>query len=266
MLSWLTPLDLHTELINRASNEKCFSMLRFGDGEYCVCKYVVGCKDIPEQDFREKFERWFGKEKVDSLSLAELKGLGQAIFNAYMGCDLLGIPCFKEAYSYPKWKGVDEFVNKFFSGKKTFYFYDIFTLWKKHKTFQKILEKSKEVVLITSRNIADKVRERFKTPSVWSMFIPPEHFMWKPNAVIQNEISTKKEPHYPTRYLQILKTINASSFTNKLCLVGAGGLGKIYCNEISLRGGIALDIGAMFDGWAGFPTRPYLLPIEDYQL
>jgi len=40
------------------------------------------------------------------------------------------------------------------------------------------------------------------------------------------------------------------------CFVVAGGLlGKIYCERIRQLGGIALDIGAVADGWMGFNTR-----------
>jgi len=38
----------------------------------------------------------------------------------------------------------------------------------------------------------------------------------------------------------------------KLFLVGAGFLGKIYCDLIKRHGGIALDVGSMMDRWAGF--------------
>jgi hypothetical protein len=38
-------------------------------------------------------------------------------------------------------------------------------------------------------------------------------------------------------------------------LVGAGVLGKIYCDEIKARGGVALDIGSILDSWANIPSR-----------
>ena len=39
-------------------------------------------------------------------------------------------------------------------------------------------------------------------------------------------------------------------FPGAVFLVGAGALGKIYCQWIKERGGIALDIGSMCDAWA----------------
>jgi hypothetical protein len=40
-------------------------------------------------------------------------------------------------------------------------------------------------------------------------------------------------------------------------LVAAGFLGKIYCDDIRQRGGIALDIGSLADYWMGYVTRSY---------
>ena len=40
-------------------------------------------------------------------------------------------------------------------------------------------------------------------------------------------------------------------FPGALFLVGAGAFGKIYCHWIRDRGGIAVDIGSLFDSWAG---------------
>ena len=38
-------------------------------------------------------------------------------------------------------------------------------------------------------------------------------------------------------------------------LVGAGVLGKIYCDRIKARGGVALDVGSILDSWAMIPSR-----------
>ena len=39
-------------------------------------------------------------------------------------------------------------------------------------------------------------------------------------------------------------------------LVGAGALGKAYCEAVRQQGGVAVDIGSGFDGWAGVMSRP----------
>ncbi|MEO8927278.1 MAG: hypothetical protein ABI306_08955 [Caulobacteraceae bacterium] len=42
-------------------------------------------------------------------------------------------------------------------------------------------------------------------------------------------------------------------------LVAAGFLGKIYCEIVRERGGVAIDIGSLADYWMGFATRRYRL-------
>ena len=44
---------------------------------------------------------------------------------------------------------------------------------------------------------------------------------------------------------------------NRLVLVGAGYAGKIIVREAAKRGGVALDLGSMFDHWMGAHTRSY---------
>ena len=45
-------------------------------------------------------------------------------------------------------------------------------------------------------------------------------------------------------------------FPGMLYLVGGGLYGKLYCQLIKAQGGIALDLGSLFDAWLGIPSRP----------
>ncbi|RKX65082.1 MAG: hypothetical protein DRP42_05360, partial [Tenericutes bacterium] len=45
-------------------------------------------------------------------------------------------------------------------------------------------------------------------------------------------------------------------FPGMLYLVGGGLYGKLYCQLIKSQGGIALDLGSLFDAWLGIPSRP----------
>lgn len=62
------------------------------------------------------------------------------------------------------------------------------------------------------------------------------------------------EPHFPDRYLELLETLEPA-FPGQLFFVGAGICGKIYCDVIARRGGVALDIGAVCDAWLGLSSR-----------
>lgn len=62
-------------------------------------------------------------------------------------------------------------------------------------------------------------------------------------------------PHFPDRFDELLDTL-APAFPGQVFFVGAGICGKIYCDLIAERGGIALDVGAVCDAWLGIATRP----------
>ena len=67
-------------------------------------------------------------------------------------------------------------------------------------------------------------------------------------------------PHFPDIFDRLRRDI-VVPFPGALFLVGAGLLGKIYCHWIRQRGGVALDIGAMADAFAGFNTRASIAAI-----
>jgi hypothetical protein len=60
--------------------------------------------------------------------------------------------------------------------------------------------------------------------------------------------------HFPTVFERLRANIDVR-WPGEIFLVGAGFLGKIYCGWVKQRGGIALDIGSVFDLWAGESTR-----------
>ncbi len=70
----------------------------------------------------------------------------------------------------------------------------------------------------------------------------------------------QKSIHFPDMFEKICENINVE-YPGMLFLVGAGLIGKGYCDIIKRKGGIALDIGALIDCWVGIYSRPKV--IED---
>ena len=56
-----------------------------------------------------------------------------------------------------------------------------------------------------------------------------------------------EEAHYPAVYERTLAAIDQHIAPGDLVLVGAGILGKIYCEAVRQRGGIAVDVGSILD-------------------
>jgi hypothetical protein len=81
---------------------------------------------------------------------------------------------------------------------------------------------------------------------------------------VTREASTSSElPHYPDRYEELRHGLHVP-FKGAVFLVGAGPLGKVYCHWIRERGGIALDIGSLFDAWAGIASRQRIAKLFRY--
>ena len=70
---------------------------------------------------------------------------------------------------------------------------------------------------------------------------------------VQGELRDTGEiltPHFPDGFEELRETLHVP-YPGALFLVGAGVFGKIYCHWIKQRGGVAVDIGSIFDSWAG---------------
>lgn len=65
------------------------------------------------------------------------------------------------------------------------------------------------------------------------------------------------EPHFPDRAQQLIDSLKV--FPGQVFLIGAGICGKVYCDQIALRGGIAIDVGAVCDSWLGLLSRPLVM-------
>jgi hypothetical protein len=62
------------------------------------------------------------------------------------------------------------------------------------------------------------------------------------------------EAHWPIGYARIMARIETVG-PGDLVLVGAGVLGKAYVAGAARRGAVAIDMGSVFDGWAGIISR-----------
>lgn len=81
--------------------------------------------------------------------------------------------------------------------------------------------------------------------------------------LIKGEASSEKDrkgcesslrPHFPDTFQHLIDEIEVP-YRGALFVVGGGLLGKIYCNVIKEKGGIALDLGSILDAWAGAKSR-----------
>jgi hypothetical protein len=75
----------------------------------------------------------------------------------------------------------------------------------------------------------------------------PAQYIFRENAVSKR--------HYPDRFNEIIEFIRNEINPQDVVLIGAGILGKIYCHEVKVAGGIAIDLGSLFDAMVGIDSR-----------
>lgn len=235
-------MNLTTEdIFNVLKTKRPVSIVRAGDGEKIVLesnqdlvKYQLCLKSV--------MVRQMGYEPI----MSDVEGVRQNLITAYQGADIIGLPAqqnLKNLNSH--WRGVEAVVkplaktNKFCS---TDIGYDLLY----SGMLDEWLTGQKQVVYISCRDIDQQLKDRFGIKIVNSYIIPPE---------AKFTSGYEGERHYPDMFNKIEWWLDAARCKGVPCLVGAGVIGKIYCNWMRNRGGIAIDLGAVFDLWAGFSTR-----------
>jgi hypothetical protein len=246
---YLTKKQIEDSIIQKIKDKRPLSLIRLGDGEFHVIKYPLQTK---EKLCRARIGRWFD---ADDLTRKEIMSIRNQIHRACQNADVLGIPSIGELKRYPKWKYFVKTCNRykiFKPNQKHFYFYHIIGL-----DYKKILKDVDELYCITCRNIGSKIENNFNIKKVITYLIRGEKYAFTSNLK-SNYIKWNGTNHFPDDYLKIIDWLSSTHTQGKVFLVGAGGLGKIYCNIIKKYGGVGIDVGALFDGWAGVMSRPYL--------
>jgi hypothetical protein len=119
--------------------------------------------------------------------------------------------------------------------------------------YGELLDGVKEIVLVSCHpGLADWISNRFGLRIAGHILVPPDR--------VSAPLLRSRTPE--TRTLpQILDAVTAEMGDlprGRLVLVGAGYPGKLLTGIARERGGIALDLGSIFDYWLGLNTRSYL--------
>ena len=229
------------DIFNVLNTNRPVSIVRAGDGEKIV---LDSNKDLLSYQLCVKsvMVRQMGYEPI----MSDVEAIRQNLISAYGGADIVGLPMQKNLADLNKhWKEVENVVkpltktNKFCS---TDIGYDLLY----SGALKEWLTGKRQINYISCRNIDEQIKDRFKVKIVNSFIIAPE---------AKFTSGYEGERHYPEMFNKMEWWLDAAKCSGVPCLVGAGVIGKIYTNWMRDRGGIAIDLGAVFDLWAGFSTR-----------
>ncbi|MDP2652066.1 MAG: hypothetical protein Q8O94_02930 [bacterium] len=115
----------------------------------------------------------------------------------------------------------------------------------KNGFFSRISKHIANLLIISAHDVRDGLRKKHGFKEIEWLRIEPQ----------QAYFNNRGEAHYPTQYDCITKKLNKNLLSEITAIVGAGFLGKHYCETIRKQGGVSLDVGSVFDFWAGFLTR-----------
>lgn len=221
---------------------KPVSIIRAGDGEKIV---LQSNKDLASYQLciQSVMKRQMGYEPT----MGEVEEVRKNLIRAYDGADIVGLPMHMQLDELNKhWREVSDNVKPLCKTDKftsTDIGYDLL--------YSGMLDEwlmNKPVInYISCRDIDEPLRRKFGTRTVNSFIIAPE-------AKFTSTYDTG-EKHYPDQFNKMEWWLDAAPCKGNPCLVGAGVIGKIYTNWMRDRGGIAIDLGAVFDLLAGFDTR-----------
>ena len=179
---------------------------------------------------------------------AEVFSLRDHLRQAIEHADVLGIPRHAQVRRDPRWAAVGVALAKL-DVEAVLTQTALHRLMSHALLFRPLLRDQPFVGLISCRDVRSEVRRLFGVRQTRWYGVRGEGD--KPGVI--------DTPHWPDGFNEIRQTLEVP-FPGALFIVGAGVFGKIYCHWIKQRGGIAIDIGSIFDSWAqvgrvGHPVR-----------
>ena len=244
MNSILSTEELLFILKSNLENKKPISIIRYGDGEAIT---LNGFKDV------ESYKMILKRQLGFYPTIEEGEEIRKNLIEAYKECDILGLSLTDKEKGNPKdyWaqskKILKENVDKNILDKKDLVSIDCHSHFLDKNYYKDLMTNLKVVNYISCRNLDEEIKKTFNVKQVNSYIISPE-------AKFTSGYNGPK--HYPEQFIHIKKWMErAVPCEGNLCLVGAGFVGKIYNNWFRDLGGISMDIGSVFDSFAGKATR-----------
>ncbi len=224
------------------ASKKPFSFIRINHCENRLLGYDF---TFPKEEVDITYAIQFGQ----SLSSKDTNYISSRIKEAVKNSTVIGVPK-DSGFSSNKLRFLESttkvhLYNLSLLNKQLFTSVNIHYALGQELKFKTLLQSAEKIVAITCRDISSL--EKSINKKIHKIEIPAEH-RFKGDQ-------TNTFPHYPDAFIKIEKEIEEQVFPGVIVLVGAGILGKIYCDTILQNGGIAIDVGSLMDAIENIPTR-----------
>lgn len=230
----------YTNILSIILRRKPISIVRYGDGEGIL---LNGFNNEPL--LKEFMLRQLGYVP----DRQEIEAIRDNLIKALADCNIVGVPDHKNLDSLDAhWRNAEDYFNKYVPGGvfKLRCSINVHYEFLTRDYFNKILLGERIVNYISCRPLDEQLKRKYNIHHINSFRIAPE---------MKYTRGYEGERHYPDQFNKVQEWMDSIEVENTYCLVGAGVVGKSYCNWFRDRGGIAFDIGSIFDSWAGLATR-----------
>lgn len=238
----ISTTEIKDKVLDSLNSGTSLSMLRLGDGEM-----IISNNDV------EKLENFCVKQIGRKIKNSELKLAQKNILDSVLSCNILGLPTLAHCKKNILWKSIisyydnvqnnypEKWINKDYcsinSHLDLLYSGDIFS----------IFEELKSIVIVSPRDVV--VRMQKKYPNIKNIewySIPAEQ---------RYEVVKNQKINIFDELENISNKLTSASRSGQLLIFGAGPFGKHLGIRFASAGGVALDLGSVFDLFVGKHTR-----------
>lgn len=231
-------------ILNKLLEGKPISVIRCGDGEGIILNALSSVQTLQLAN-TAVLHRQLGYHP----SVNDIEAIRLNLIDAYTNCDVVGLPNHKQKVD-GHWNRVAQVLNVNVTRETPADVCDIDIAyhWLSDGSYDKLLQNRKVLNYISCRDLDEGFRNKWNIHTVNKYTIAPEKKFTS---------GYEGDEHYPTQFNRIPRwmEVQAQNFPGSLLLVGAGVIGKIYCNWWRDLGGVAMDVGGAMDVWFGKVTR-----------
>lgn len=229
-------------LTEAIENRRGLSLVRLGDGESSLLFF-----DGKEPDARLQIlsKTWFGEQTINTEDWGRIQS---SLVEAVRHADIVGLPRPYQLQKMDMYRVIIPVIADLYRDREpvlTDNMAHFFLQWS--GLLGSLLKAAVRVVTIGCRDLEGPLLTLTGKANIQTVLVKGE----------SQFPGTIEEQHWPQGYEKVIDKIEDCE-PGDLVLVGAGPLGKIYCDKAKSRGAVAVDIGSVFDGWAAVDSRKFL--------
>nr|WP_047165783.1 hypothetical protein [Sphingomonas sp. Y57] len=258
---WIADVDdIWTLLRDQVARREPFSFVRGGDGEgRFIAAMTPEFRTLlsggdADAMLRQIWLNWFGQD-VGEVERSRLEGLIHQLAQAFANADLVGLTSaavIDHDVAHVGYRTVlDRWMDGLSAAPGQFYTdaSNPLFLHNADPFLRRLLQGERFLGLICPHHdLAPRLGAYLGIHDVAAHIVPGETPLGRP------EERQNRGEHFPRVFDRVMAEIDVP-FPGACYLIGAGLLGKIYADRVRQLGGIAIDIGALVDGWVGINSR-----------